>query len=524
VLDKYLSDYPNLEDSKLLYNGFKNGFYINYCGPRCAFDSNNLKSVLTSPEAARQKVESEIVAGRIAGPFNSRPISNLRCSPIGLIPKKTGGIRLITHLSYPPMQSVNDFIDERFTSVKYSSFDNAVSMVQKLGKGAKLAKMDIKSAFRLLPVNPGEFDLLGFKIENEIYIDKCMPMGCSISCATFEKCSTFLHWTLAKESESKNIDHYLDDFLFGGKKDTHECEKLMLKFESICSDIGVPIANEKTEGPSTVIEYLGLTIDTINMLIKIPDKKIKELLIGIETLLSKKKVTLKELQSICGSLAFCTKALPAGRAFSRRLYMATTRASKPYHFIRVTAGMKKDLFMWKLFLEKFNGVSYINEVDWMSNVKFKLFTDSAGGKGKGCAAYLQGSWAYLEWPNEWAESDILKDMTYLEIIPIALGILLWCNKFYLKNILFFSDNQAVVTVLNNKSCKSERVMSILRLIVYCSLIGNFQFKAVHIFSRNNPIADALSRAKFQKFRSLSPEADILPTPIPKEFLNLLEQK
>lgn len=57
----------------------------------------NLKSVLTSPEAARQKVESEIVAGRIAGPFNSRPISNLRCSPIGLIPKKTGGIRLITH-------------------------------------------------------------------------------------------------------------------------------------------------------------------------------------------------------------------------------------------------------------------------------------------------------------------------------------------------------------------------------------------------------------------------------------------
>lgn len=67
--------------------------------------------------------------------------------------------------------------------------------------------MDIKSAFRLLPVDPAEFDLLGFNIEHEIYIDKCMPMGCSISCATFEKCFTFLYftflyWTLAKESES----------------------------------------------------------------------------------------------------------------------------------------------------------------------------------------------------------------------------------------------------------------------------------------------------------------------------------
>lgn len=66
----------------------------------------------------------------------------------------------------------------------------------------------------------------------------------------------------------------MDDFLFGGKKDTHECEKLMLKFESICSDIGVPKANGKTEGPSTVIVYLGLIIDTIHMLIKIPDNKI----------------------------------------------------------------------------------------------------------------------------------------------------------------------------------------------------------------------------------------------------------
>ena len=63
------------------------------------------------------------------------------------------------------MSSVNDFIDEKFTSVKYSSFDNAVNMVKKLGIGAKLAKMDIKSAFRLLPVYPGDFDLLGFKLK-----------------------------------------------------------------------------------------------------------------------------------------------------------------------------------------------------------------------------------------------------------------------------------------------------------------------------------------------------------------------
>ena len=66
---------------------------------------------------------------------------------------------------------------------------------------------------------------------------------------------------------------------------------------------------KKTEGPSTIIEYLGLTIDTVNMLIKIPEKKF-----NIKLLSYRKKVTLKKLQSICGSLAFCAKALPAGRA------------------------------------------------------------------------------------------------------------------------------------------------------------------------------------------------------------------
>ena len=99
--------------------------------------------------------------GRIAGPFQNRPISNLRCSPIGVVPKKTSGWRLITHLSYPQSNSVNDYIDEQHTAVHYFSFDNAVSIVKKLGKGALIGKKDIKSAFRLLPCYPGDLDLLG---------------------------------------------------------------------------------------------------------------------------------------------------------------------------------------------------------------------------------------------------------------------------------------------------------------------------------------------------------------------------
>ena len=78
--------------------------------------------------------------GRIAGLFFTRPVSNLRCSPIGVIPKKTGGFRLITHLSFPPNLSVNDFIDEKFTTVKYSYFDNAIDLIKTLGSNVEIGK------------------------------------------------------------------------------------------------------------------------------------------------------------------------------------------------------------------------------------------------------------------------------------------------------------------------------------------------------------------------------------------------
>ena len=129
ILSKLLSVYPDPEAADILYNGFRYGFRIDYAGPRVPYESRNLKSVLNNPAIAWEKVMNEVNAGR-----NSyRPISNLRVSPIGLVPKKTGGIRLITNLSSPINGSVNDFIDTSYTSVQYSSFDRAVVMIQKLG-------------------------------------------------------------------------------------------------------------------------------------------------------------------------------------------------------------------------------------------------------------------------------------------------------------------------------------------------------------------------------------------------------
>ena len=96
----------------------------------------------------------------------------------------------------------------------------------------------------------------------------------------------------------------------------------MNTFSLVCDRLNVPIAKEKSVGPTTVLEYLGLTIDTVNMLVKIPDDKILELKEKMSFVLKSKKVILKVLQSLAGSLAFCSRAFVSGRVFSGRTYNA----------------------------------------------------------------------------------------------------------------------------------------------------------------------------------------------------------
>ena len=101
-------------------------------------------------------------------------------------------------------------------TVHYASFDKAVELVVKAGTSVWLAKADIKSAFRLLPVSPLDYELLGFTFDGMFYFDKCMPMGCSISCSLFEKFSSFLEYKVKQLGCTSLVTHYLDDYLFIG--------------------------------------------------------------------------------------------------------------------------------------------------------------------------------------------------------------------------------------------------------------------------------------------------------------------
>lgn len=185
---------PNTKGAQVLLEGFKFGFKLQYEGPRYPRESSTLKSARQSIVILMENIDKECKLGRVAGPFSSRPFPTLTVSPLDLVPKKDGDLRVIHHLSYPENDSVNYFIDHAWCAVQYASVDDAMYMIHSLGKGALLAKADIKSAFLLLPIWPGDFDLLGFKLNDMYNFGKTLPIGASISCSLFTKFSTFLQW------------------------------------------------------------------------------------------------------------------------------------------------------------------------------------------------------------------------------------------------------------------------------------------------------------------------------------------
>ena len=203
-LDKLLklSEYDN-NKSEFLVKGFTHGFRLDYQGPTDRHDeSKNLPFHVGNKDILWHKVMKEVEAKRYAGPFKRIPYHYFVQSPIGLVPKGEDQTRLIFHLSYDfkVNKSVNHYTPKESCTVKYKDLDHAIKealriLEQHISEGKPIlwfVKSDLKSAFCIIPLFPGEFWLLIMTVEHPTtgevfyFVDKCLPFGYSISCALFQ--------------------------------------------------------------------------------------------------------------------------------------------------------------------------------------------------------------------------------------------------------------------------------------------------------------------------------------------------
>ena len=102
---------------------------------------------------------------RVSGPFSAPPLPDFRCSPLGVVARskrQLNKFRVINHLSWPLGLSVNDGIPDAEASIGYDSFERAVDDLRASGPGTHLAKLDLRDAFRHIPLRVADWPLFGF--------------------------------------------------------------------------------------------------------------------------------------------------------------------------------------------------------------------------------------------------------------------------------------------------------------------------------------------------------------------------
>ena len=513
ALRPFLAGYE--PQSKLyLLQGLKGGFSIGCVKHKSLLDLSvsNLRSAFELPQVIDVKLKKELDLGRIVGPYEEVPkFDNFRLSPLGVIPKKQPGeFRMIQHLSFPEGSSVNESIPKEFTTVSYASIQEAIEFIKLApNKPVFMAKVDVESAFRIIPVFPADRPFLGFRWRGKYYMDAVLPMGCASSCRIFEAFSTGLHWIAINKLGATAVVHYLDDFLFLANT-FEKCKKDLHDFINFCAEIGVPLAPNKTVGPDTVLPFLGITLDSVRYEARLPTDKLELCKSLLDTFMGCNKVTLKELQSLIGILSFACTVIVPGRAFLRRLIDLTIGIKKPYHRIRLTRQVKLDLATWLQFLQAFNGKSFFLYNSFETRNWLQLATDASGSIGFG--AIFETEWFYGTWPKNWLQYNIM----VLELYPIVAAVVVWGNRWTNKNICFLTDNEALVSVINKQSTREKHAMTLIRNLVLNCLKYNICFTAKHVPGLENKLADKLSRLQLAEFRKLAPWAAESPLTLPWE--------
>ena len=393
MLQRYLHDHPDHREVNFVVNGFRHGFQL------------GLTSIPIPRDDCTNSSMVHVARSHILGPFDEPPLPDLVYSPLHLVPKKSApkGFHLIYDLSYPyDRRSVNSHIPEENSSVKYHYIDKLIAYALELGPNIYGVHLDILHAYRNVPLRFSELCFMAFKINGKTYIHCTLPFGISSACQLFECISMLLEWIIRNETHWHWISHFLDDYSMLGPSEVALLAQIS-RFLAIMEDIGMPIAHEKTIDLTQLLPYLGLLLNLVLHLLKIPEEKRVKNIDCIDTLLvafrSRKSVTVKQIQKVVGSLNFIYSAIPAGKPFLSALHKLTHSKCRERilsgHHRRISWEVYEDLLMFRSFLEKcalrqYHSVPFLTKLK-VFNTDLQLFADSSGSELNGFGCWFQDS-------------------------------------------------------------------------------------------------------------------------------------
>ncbi len=395
-----LSHHPDKEFCNYLLSGLSHGFNP---GVECTLPQklicNNLQSAHAEPDVVNNLIVKEVKSGFMIGPFDKPPFEVFRVSPISIATRKfSDKKRLIIDLSSPHNSTVpciNSLILLNEFSLRYHDIEQAVELIKITGRGAWLAKLDITSTFKVMPIHPDAWHLFGIRWLGKYYFAVRLTFGCKSSPKIFDMLSEAVCWILSNNYAIPHLIHLLDDFLVVSPPDAIPAAHI-LTVQKVFSELGIPIAQEKTMGPATSIEFLGINLDSVKFQVSLPKEKIDRIILVSSSLIDSSRCSKRELLSLLGH--FAMRIIPQGRPFISHLLLLASSVHALEDPISLSQECRDELRLWIMFLKQWNGLSLFHNNLVSSPIDINLFTDAAPSNGFG--GFYQGHWFASPWPTQ----------------------------------------------------------------------------------------------------------------------------
>ena len=166
--------------------------------------------------------------------------------------------------------SINELIDKGEFSLNYVKVDDAIRIIKKYGKHAQLNKTDIVDAFKLVPILPSLWQYHGVSWNNKLYFFVRLCFGSKSSPKIFSLLSEAIHFIATNNYNIPDLLYLLDDFL--AICTSEEGERTKQKLLEVFKILKIPIHPKKTVGPTVHLTFLGIDLNSVEMLASLPDE------------------------------------------------------------------------------------------------------------------------------------------------------------------------------------------------------------------------------------------------------------
>ena len=140
-----------------------------------------------------------------------------------------------------------------------------------------MASIDLKNAFHTIPMVKEHCKYLKFKVGNQYYQYKVLPMGFKDSPRLFCKILKPALSILRKQGHISSV--YIDDFFLAGANPT-TCSNNVVSSVHTLTTLGFDISNKSSLNPSQELPHLGFILNSINMTVSLDQPKIQKIYNG----------------------------------------------------------------------------------------------------------------------------------------------------------------------------------------------------------------------------------------------------